>query len=172
MNKALTLMELVVAISLVGVIILGAASFDIGSRQMFKSSEGKTQVINEAALILDQIAKDALTGIGDIAHPAITITGSVFNITHDDGDGVWEGTDPIISYTFNSGAHTLTRSIGGGTAETLSNKVMNFVPSLPGDNTADITVTLRRHPTLAVDTFSNPEVTMQSNVEVPAWSVN
>jgi len=172
MNKAITLMELIVAISLLGVIILGVASFDLGSRQMFKSSERKTQVMNEAALILDRIAKDAIMGIGDVGNPAITTTATTLNIVQDDGNGVREASDVVISYVFDNGAHTLTRAIGAAPAETISNKVVSFTTSLPGGNTARIALTLRKNPADAENAFDNPQATIQSIVEVPAWSVN
>ena len=175
MNKALTLTELIIAIALAGVIILGVTSFDISSRQMLKSSESKTQVMNEATLIMDRITKDALTGIGDVGNPAITISASFFNITQDvNGNGIRDAVDPVISYEFDNAAHTLTRTVDTNPEETLSNKVVTFTSSLPGDNTANIIITLRKNPdpAVAVDAFENPEVTIQSSVEVPAWSIN
>lgn len=172
MNKAITLMELIVAISLLGVIILGVASFDLGSRQMFKSSERKTQVMNEAALILDRIAKDAITGIGDVGNPAIAVNATTLDIRQDNGDGVRNAGDTIVSYVFSSGAYTLTRAIGAAPAETISNKVVSFTTSLPGGNTAIIALTLRKNPADPENAFDNPQATIQSIVEVPAWSVN
>jgi len=172
MNKALTLTELIVAISLLGVIIIGVASFDLGSRQMLKSSERKTQVMNAAALILDRISKDALTGIGDVNNPAITVTATTLDIRQDDGDGIRNAGDTIVAYVFSSGAHTLTRQVGAGTVETVSNKVVNFTTNLPGDNTVGVSITLRQNPAAAEQALDNPQATVQSSIEVPAWSVN
>ena len=66
MKKTVTLMELTLAIALMGVVILGVTSFDVGSRQFLQSSERKTQVLNEATLIMDRISRDALTAVGSL----------------------------------------------------------------------------------------------------------
>ncbi|MFA5272227.1 MAG: type II secretion system protein [Candidatus Omnitrophota bacterium] len=173
MNKALTLTELIVAITLMGVIILGVVSFDFGSRNMLKSSERKTQVMNQAALILDRISKDALTGIGDLGAPAMNVTANALNIRQDDGDGVRESTasDPIVSYVFDNGAHTLTRTVGASPAETMSDNVVDFT-AIIFDNTALVTIQLRPNPAIPENAFDNPQVTIQSSIEAPAWSLN
>ena len=60
-----TLAELIVAVALLGVVILGVTSFDLASRYFLKSSENKTRVVNELAFILQHISKYTLQASGD-----------------------------------------------------------------------------------------------------------
>ncbi|MBU2437394.1 MAG: prepilin-type N-terminal cleavage/methylation domain-containing protein [Candidatus Omnitrophica bacterium] len=66
-----TLIELILALALLGVIILGVTAFDVASREFLRSSRRKAQVLNEAVFVLEHIAKRAVSGIGDISNPAI-----------------------------------------------------------------------------------------------------
>jgi len=55
-------MELVIAIALMAVVALGAVVFDVSSHKFFSSSERKTAVLNDLALVLDSIHKDVTIG--------------------------------------------------------------------------------------------------------------
>ncbi len=173
-NKALTLMELILAISLIGVIIAGVASFDLASRQMFRSSETKTQVTNEATLIIDRIAKDALNAIGNANTPAVTIGAGGTSMTmllDSNHDGVYTpGTDQTVTYAFIGNQITRTPSVG--LPEVLTNRATNFVVSAPVGNSVPVHIELMFNPAQAEDPFTNPRVTVETTIEVPAWSLN
>jgi len=64
MNKATTLIELVIAIALMAVVVLGAVVFDVSSHKFFSSSERKTAVLNDMALVLDNLHKDVTLAYG------------------------------------------------------------------------------------------------------------
>lgn len=80
-KECATLVELILAIVLLGVIILGVAAFDAASNNLFTISKRKTQVINELTLILDYIGKDVGQAIGSNDNPGIFITGNPWGIT-------------------------------------------------------------------------------------------
>ena len=65
-NKAITLVELMIAVALMGVVILGAVSFDAASRKMVGSSERRAVVMNDLAYILDAIDKDVELASGTV----------------------------------------------------------------------------------------------------------
>jgi hypothetical protein len=162
---------------LVGVILLGTTSFDIGSRQFLQSSERKTQVLNEATLILDHITKDALRGIGDAANPALfqCSAGELCIKQDTNGDGIRDDsntTDHVVAYSFNQGTHKVVvqPDINNATTQVLSQRVTTFSFTI-NDNTADVSVTLLFNPTETQDSFSNPGVTGQTTIEVPGYSL-
>jgi len=57
MKKSVTLVELIMGIILLGVILLAATSFDLASRQFFKSSDFKSELLAEASFVMDHIDK-------------------------------------------------------------------------------------------------------------------
>ncbi len=63
-RKAITLTELLIAVSLMATIILAAASFDTASSTFLKSSERRVTLMNELTLILDYLHKDVETDSG------------------------------------------------------------------------------------------------------------
>jgi len=158
-----------IAISLIGVIVLGVTSFDVGSRQFLKASERKTQVLNEAALISDRITKDALTAIGTVNQPALTVAGGVLTIVQDsNANGRRDAADTTVVYQLVGNQVQRVAN----TTENLTNRAIGFVPTLMADtNTVQIVLTLRFNPARAQDAFDNPEMAIQTNIEVPGWSL-
>jgi hypothetical protein len=77
-KRAITLLELLLAISLLGVVALGMASLDIFSRYYLRSIERSSLVQNELAYVLDHMAKIIGVGvfggaIGDLNNPPLKI---------------------------------------------------------------------------------------------------
>ncbi|MCM8789927.1 MAG: hypothetical protein NC916_02780 [Candidatus Omnitrophica bacterium] len=77
-KKAITLLELVIAISLLAVIALGMASVEIFSRYYLESADRVSIVQNELSYLLDYMAKIIGVGvfggaIGDINNPPLQI---------------------------------------------------------------------------------------------------
>lgn len=184
-------MELILAIALMGIIILGVTSFDLGSRQFLQSSERKTKVLNEATLILDRVTKDALIGIGTVNSRAL-ITGEFDVLTNPtyiriipdtNGNGIYETgvDDRWIRYRYINLAPNLNtiervRRDPPGTGDTieyLSRRAINLNAVRVGTtNTVQLILTLRFDPTRPQNAFDNPEVVVQTTAEVPGWSLN
>ncbi len=179
-RKSISLLELILAISLMGVIILGVTSFDMASRQFFTAAERKAKITNEAALILDRIAKDALSSIGhgisESDSPAAVCpyssTHLLYMVQDTDKNGIRDDNfDELIVYAFDNNSHVLSRTQAGGDAETVSDKVIIFGAPVV-NNTIKIYLTLRYDPSKPADPISNPQVQSITTVEVPAWSLN
>ena len=67
LKKSMTLVELILAIVLLVVIVLGAGTFSLGSRRFLQTSERKTTILNNVNLILDHIDKNVSLAAGDDA---------------------------------------------------------------------------------------------------------
>ncbi|MDD4955722.1 MAG: prepilin-type N-terminal cleavage/methylation domain-containing protein [Candidatus Omnitrophica bacterium] len=170
MKRAVTLMELIMAIALMGVVILGVASFDVGSRRFLQASERKAKVLNEATLIMDRISKDALVAVGDRNNPAIVPNAAGNGMTIRVGNDV--GVVHIVTYTL-VGAQIIRSE--NGVNETLTNRATGFAVGAAINNTVPVTIGLvfqtnQPHAT-PQDLTANPEVQIQSNIEVPGWSL-
>jgi Tfp pilus assembly protein PilV len=164
MRKAVTLIELTLALALMGVIVIGIASFDVGSRKFLQASERKTQVLNEATLIMDRISRDALTAVGSATAPAIVVVGSTITINQDTNQDSMA--DTAVVYTING--NQILRG-----AEVLTNRATGFVPAaVAGSNTASVTVALIFDPARVQNAFDNPQINIQGNIEVPGWSLS
>ncbi len=72
-HKAITLTELLIAVSLMATIILAAASFDTASSTFLKSSERRVALMNELSLVQDYLQKDVSLSIGDTARSPMAI---------------------------------------------------------------------------------------------------
>jgi hypothetical protein len=75
-KRAITLLELLIAISLLLLIVLGVGVFDIASRRFLRSSETKVSVVNDLAYILEHINKYISLATGDINVPGIVLPDS------------------------------------------------------------------------------------------------
>jgi len=123
-KKSVTLVELIIAVSLLLVIIVGAGAFNLASRELLTSSETKTQVLNELTFVLEHIGKNVSLATGDVSNDIGNIsTGNSIGIEVSAGPpkilrirqdinpatGVWNNTpdnysdDRIVEYTFKSG---------------------------------------------------------------------
>ena len=76
MKKAVTLMELLIAIGLLMVVILGATTFHFASTEFLRSSERKADVLNETTLIFDHLAKNVCLATGDFENQGIKVVKS------------------------------------------------------------------------------------------------
>src|SRR4030042_3998228 len=103
-TRAITLLELIIAITLLGVIVIGFSSIELFSRSQTLSADRKAQVQNEAAYVLEHMTKEISRVVGSIINPAVVIisdtsplatTFLIINIdTNNDGiadSGPWNG---------------------------------------------------------------------------------
>ncbi|MBP7088777.1 MAG: hypothetical protein KBB01_05725 [Candidatus Omnitrophica bacterium] len=76
MKKAVTLMELLIAVGLLMVVILGATSFHFASTEFLWSSERKADILNEFTLVLENLDKNIKLATGDIDNQGISLSRS------------------------------------------------------------------------------------------------
>lgn len=155
--KSVTLVELLIAISLLAVIILGVAAFDLISRELFITSERKTQVLNELTYCLDHLHRKTFEGNGDLANPAITWDGSSATVQ------VNKAGVPFANYTFDNSTHTVTFT-GAGASYPLSSRFINATGSFEvRQEEGGLLVnnlTFRYQPAAAMDFEDNPQVSI------------
>jgi len=181
-NKGLTLAELIVATIIMGILMVGIASMDIGLRNMFEGTSKNTLTSSKVSLLVHHVSRTIATAIGDENNPGVAFSGS----------NIWIRTDSNITpssysdddwyvYQFDSGnnnvkfcsttdvyiaCQTTIQTLGRGCITT-------FQPSIEDDSTTlDFNLTLkvsgRDDPSTAIDAFENPEYTVTSVFSLPS----
>ncbi len=190
-ERAITLVELIISIVLLGMVMLGFYGIELFSRQQFLASDKRARVQNEAMYVLSHINKNILGAIGDEVSSALNITGSgantsVLRATIDSfSDGVKNySTDSNISYCFNdancnaaAAAYTINYNpnISAATppsGEVISKKIRAFNATQNG-NCLNVSVSACWDPAqtaFACGTLENPAVNMTNIIRMPSVS--
>ncbi|MBN2830857.1 MAG: prepilin-type N-terminal cleavage/methylation domain-containing protein [Candidatus Omnitrophica bacterium] len=188
-NKSVTLIELIIAIVLVAVIILGISSINIFSNYHIISSDRRAKVQNEVSLCLEHITKEASRAIGN---EAVFIGNTVVDIVTNtslavfidaDLDGKRDtAKDYWIKYTFANNILSYCGNCGNSfvcgscsiSTEVLSKKITAFNPKkdFADGNHIEVSITGCHNPggTPACGTPDNPEITMHTAVDLPSVS--
>jgi len=182
LRKSITLLELIIGISLLIVIILGVTAFDVASRYFLKSSERKSQIINELNFILEHLSKNINQAVGDISNPGIVKVeqdNRVLLHLRQDANTPEDYTDDLwvtyAYYTTSSGANSYTlafwpprqnrNSLPLNSREILSSRVVSFDFSVSGSRVSVNNFVLRYTPGNAqVDYANNPQISITSPI--------
>lgn len=200
-NKSVTLIELIIAISLVAVIILGINSISIFSHYQVISSDRRAKLQNNVSYSLDHITKQGLKTIGNekVFNPPVNsaVRVSALNATNSflaffidaNGNGRRDTVDDYwIRYSFASASRQLSYCDNCGSSsacgtcfatdgrEVLSNKITAFRPtkvakSGEGIHHVEVEITGRWYVSMPVSA-DNPEVTMKTTIQLPSVSTN
>jgi len=166
MKKAVSLTELMIAISLMAVIILGAAVFDVTSHKFMSVSERRTALENDLGYVQDYFSKDAANAPALSAANGLTSASCGTNCTriymrHDTGTPANAADDVNIAYEFNSNNHTISRN-----GQVLTNRYVTPGSSLVYPSSGACLrvrpVILRYDPSASANNTTNPEI--QGNI--------
>lgn len=184
-------MELLIALVLMGLVVLGINSITLFSRYQLISSERRVKLQNDISFCLDHITKRGLNTIGNESifgnNSAVLIVPNVSLALYIDSPsssiGIRDANDYWVKYTFNSSTHQLsycdncrassacpTCSVG---TEVLSNKITAFscTKNFTQGNFVEVKITSRWDPAASVS-VDNPEVTMHATIYLPSLSTN
>lgn len=73
MKRCFTLAELLTAITLLSIVILTAFAFFSSSSYFFRSSDNKSEVLQESSRVMDHLAKSASCAHGNLEYPALIV---------------------------------------------------------------------------------------------------
>lgn len=194
-TSAVTLIELLIAISLLGLVILSTTSVEMFARKQMKTTDMQTQLLNEVSPAIEHIVKNISLGIGDKNDPGIKVypTGKApylqirqdINKTPSDySDDIW------CEYKSNSFSLPDAPSIrydpnindgNSDNYQVIVRKVTDFTFALvdtnnngiaTDDNLVQFSVTVRKDPTKAIDPINNPEVTIYTQAIAGSMSIS
>ena len=189
--RSVSLLELLTAIALITIVILGIASIEIFSRHHVLSSDRRAKLQNEASLALEHMTKHISDAIGNTAssEPPFVLYADNKGIrvrTDSNRDGRVDVNDVWIAYRHEDIGSPVTDSAiryyptagtgvsPSGTPQPIARKVVigstGFELTTEG-RTIEVKITCRWHPNQAVS-VDNPEVTMRSKIDMPSVSAN
>lgn len=191
-NSAITLIELIISIVLLGMVMMGFYGIDMFSRNQFIGIDRKAKVENDAVFVLAHISKNLLRAIGDVdpANAALNIspganTGRIIAKIDSNGDGMRDGSDADIGYCFNlSGCNnTPVRNYAivfnsnlsatpQPAAETIATHVRSF-NAVQNGNFLNVTISTCWNPTGSprpCGTLDNPAFNSTSIIRMPSVS--
>lgn len=185
----LTLVELLIAISLVGMVMIAVVSVDVAARNFLTSAELESGIQNQIFPVLDQIAKEAMLAYGDVTvwptNSGARIP-SLSQIIIRNIDTAATATysnyadDPQVTYGLNPATRQLTmrrRPNGGslwGTAVPLINEVSGCEFRISPDinsRVLSITITARRDASPGSPMSPNPTVRLETSVSLRTQSI-
>ncbi len=183
--KALTLTELIIALSLMGLIMVFPISVELFVRSRYSSLNQKILLTQEASLVLEQIVKQVKQAIGDVSQEALIPydDGRGFLVRIDDGDGIPNDSDSFVGYRhvgtqiifYQNGQTPDNPPTSGGevlTSQALSTDFnqppsswgLVVTPDISLRYRFQITVRLRQDPNQPPDPITNPQVELTTQV--------
>lgn len=183
-KKSVTLIELLIAITLMGLVVLAFSSIDLFSRYHVITSDRRAKLQNEVSYILEHMTKEISKAIGDVNQPPVDISSSgnyttlKVNIDYNQNskrDSI--PPDRSIAYVYISSPDYEMRYYPDypSTLEIISQKkISGFTPTLT-ENYVNITITACWDPDgspVACGTPDNPNVTMSTRIKMPAVSIH
>ncbi len=188
-KKSVTLIELIIAITLVSVIILGINSISIFSHYHLISSDRRAKLQNDLSYCLDHITKEASKAIGNEAifgsTTVVNATNGSLTVFIDANQNAQKDAEPNdywIQYKLNGNTLNYCSQCPDKACATcsslqpLSSKITAFTPDPPnfaadGNYIKVRIITGRWDPANPVSQ-DNPEVTMQTTINLPSVSTH
>jgi len=189
-NKSITLFELIIALVLFSLIVIGIGSISVFGRFHVLTSDRRAKVQNEISYCFDHISKFGSRAIGNEAvfgaNSAVRIVAgtSVAFFIDANKDGLRNTVnDYWIRYSFASNSLTYCGNCGNDSAsascnvptEVLSSKITSFTPTknFAAGNHIRISITGCYNPAgvpFACNHPNNPSVVMESTISLPSVS--
>ncbi|MFQ5680659.1 MAG: type II secretion system protein J [Candidatus Omnitrophota bacterium] len=182
-NSGLTLIELIIAISLLSLIVLTAGNMDVASRALFGASDRQAELQNEVNPVLLRIKKDVNRAVGAVGDPGLNVVvnknclsirvdlggGSNFSYPANDNWVAYKLSGNQIKYYSGYTNNSACPPGGGLTSDIIANRITDFtITSLTSDfipnfvTGVDVSLTARYDPSQAPNAQNNPELTLST----------
>jgi hypothetical protein len=196
--RAITLLELLLSLILLGVVVIGLNSIYSFSHSHIFITGKRAKLQNEVSMLLDHVSKNAARATGnEIVSGANSVVREQTNApnnnndrvsfnTDTDGNGVsdswigyrWQSASKVVQYCGDCADLSDCSSCGDPWADVAEN-IRGFYVTKPtnglnmmNDNTITIVVEACADQTTACGTMDNPLVNMTVSVSLPKVSVN
>jgi len=201
LNKSVTLLELLIALSLIGLVVLGFSSIDLFSRFHVTTSDRRIQLQNDVATALEHMTKQISRAIGNTADKAVKAytdnKGIRIRIDDNPANGQVDAADHWVAYRHEDIGSPATDSeirfySNAGSTETpavpyesIARRIVISSGGVYGvefsgnfdasgwllDNILEVKVSGRWNPSQAASN-DNPEVTLRTRILMPTVSTN
>jgi len=196
MNKSVTLIELLIAICIFSLIVIGFSSIDTFSRYRVITSDRRAKLQNDASYVLEHMAKEIGMAIGDVNNSTVDTS----NIGGDAAVQVWidynqngqrDAGDREIAYRFTgspaayqirfcpecTNGPCTNCNPNWNSTEILSSRISSFTPTYSSTgNYVDINITAcwdaKDSPATCGTVVDNPRIRMRNRINMPSLSTN
>jgi hypothetical protein len=186
LNKSVTLLELLIAISLLGLLVIGISSIETFSRHQLTATNIRSKLQNEVSFLLEHMAKNINVAIGDVVnYPVSEISDGIKIRVDSNQDGLLNvASDKEIAYRFNVSGYPFRVLYYSDYTDTSSSfetvvayNITAFMvsPLINSNNYVEVNATACVNPSDSLrpcGSMSNPNVTMTSRIEMPSVSTN
>lgn len=170
-NKAITLVELILAILLMSTIVLAGYSLELTMRNMSVAPRVETKLLDELVPIMELIKKNfEFESTGNFTSPSVQdfsgCAGTGLQIrTGGPYSSVWHG------YCWKSGDYSFEYDDGSGNSRVIGYDISNFAYELAENYTRlSVEISAMKDPSEPENVFTNPEVTLNSTFYARAVS--
>lgn len=186
-KQSVTLLELLIAISLLGILVLAFTSIDLFSRYHVRNADIRIQLQNEASSAIEHMTKYISQGIGSVNYPGVRVHPSQQRIAvrldrNSNGQPDDDGPTDWIAYRYAPAQdQILYRATypptGWPTAgeEIIAQRISFFNSTYnPSNNYVEIEIHACWDPVNAATcgTPDNPSVAMTTSIKMPAVSTH
>lgn len=177
-EKAVTLIELVLAMVLLSVVIMTGLSMELGLRRIYSTTDFEARLLEEATPIVAEVSKNINRGVGYYNQSAlrswVSGTNVYYGIVYDSNvNGMRDAWDREAIFRFSAPSFTLAycRDNTTGVYTDLSNRVVSFSIAAPANGASVVSLRLRLIPGSAAN-YTNPEVNITSGALYRGMSLN
>jgi prepilin-type N-terminal cleavage/methylation domain-containing protein len=191
-DRAMSLMELLVALVLFSLIVLGIGNIETFCRHVFTGSDRKAKVINEASYVIEHMSKFIGNAVGNSADvpvnltpPAMCSQAATVWTDYDPagaGNGIKDANDRQILYCFNSPTHTLSyysnyTTALPGTSEILARNIATFTIAVVR-NTVAVSIigcwnaSVPTASPKACGSVDNPRILLETRIVMPSVTID
>ncbi len=190
--SAMSLMELLIAFILLGLVVIGISNIEVFCRYNFVSTDRKAKVINDAGYLIEHLTKIVGKAIGHAGDRPVTIGAStagntsMFEVwTDTNGSGIKDMGDAQVCYYYTTASHSIQfddqKALFGAMSasvikgEIISRNVVYFNVSVNGTFVfANITTCWNPNAPPGNDkscgTVDNPQASMKARIAMPGVS--
>lgn len=180
-HSAVTLLELMISLTILGLLVIGLSSIDTFSHRELKVSDNRSKLQNEISYVLEHMAKNINKAIGDINDVPVALEDSNKRVkVYIDANKDGLRNDYNIAYQYNSTNYEVwyypIYTGGADSYEIITNRISTFEPTYSSSNNyVQVNATVCWDPDGTPDdcgTQNNPQVTMVNRIEMPAVSTH
>ena len=187
MRRSVTLVELLLAMSLLAVIVIATTGIDLAARNFFRATKNRVELINELGFILDHMHKYASMAHGWDGNRGIAVISTRAEIRLDAGTPGNFSDDTWVAYRYVGGNNKLwfcddwdldASNCTAGVRELLSERIVANAGAGPlfnltaSNESLVVDITGRYDPGEAAGFRKNPQVNLQTTIFLRGQSVN
>ena len=167
LKKAITLVELLISVTLMGIIVLGAIAFHLAGERFLVSSETKARVLNDLSFVLQHLQKNILLATGSADNPGINVDAAGINLSLEQIVDNDPNVTRTVDYQFDTVGNTIRFRVDAAEWKNLTSSFIDLGPPNAfaiavddgGVKITNLALRLDPDPASAMNDSTNPQIT-------------